>query len=366
MYRYLFLLLLLFSAGSSAQAPHDQPRISVETNAPKKGAAPAPRQAKSIAVNLKVGDGQEIVDLPAMPFTLECYDLITGKDVGRPTLLVDSGMKWAYLHIRQDTPRQLCVQIIKDNATLWRCVVMVGEPGPPPPLPAWQYAEQFAIAAAADQANVQHLLFLKDIFIEAAGRKFTSLSQCYSWLRLEYARLPNVTPATRNLLADILVVELGDGTKDDPAALERLPDLAREIAGGIQAHVEKGPKPPGPGPVPTPAAGLKVLLVRERQNAVTLKQEMALQSLDVARYLNEKCAKDERGRPAWRFWDPNQVLANQESAMMKALWAEVQTQVAAGKAFVVVKNDKMTAPAVLPLPDDEAALLAKLQEYGGK
>jgi hypothetical protein len=116
-------------------------------------------------------------------------------------------------------------------------------------------------------------------------------------------------------------------------------------------------------PAPAPATGLRVLFIRETGKALTPAQHDVVFSPKIEEYLDRKCAKDTKGRPEWRRWDPDMAFADSTSPTMKQLFADTKPKLGALPQLLIV-NDK--AGQLYSLPATEAEALALLKQYGGE
>lgn len=66
------------------------------------------------------------------------------------------------------------------------------------------------------------------------------------------------------------------------------------------------PKPPDPKPEPGP---VRVLFIYETNKPVATEAYNAMYSQAVAKYLDQVCNRDAKGKPEWNWFDPNQKFA---------------------------------------------------------
>lgn len=125
------------------------------------------------------------------------------------------------------------------------------------------------------------------------------------------------------------------------------------------------PKPDPDDPPPIKEKGFRVLFVVENNPASPLailpkEQQAALSSENVRAYLDRKCAKGQDGKtPEWRKFDQHATLAGETS-----VWKEAMALPRNVVPWVVVSNG--VTGASVPLPENEAALMALLKKYGGE
>ena len=118
---------------------------------------------------------------------------------------------------------------------------------------------------------------------------------------------------------------------------------------------------PAPAPIPVPDGPLRVILVVDNGKDMTSGQLNALASTKVRAWLDQHCAKDDAGRPAWRQWAPDQD-AKDETADWQSIWDDVEPQLKQSPQVVIARGRKAK---IYPLPDGPDELL-KLLETGGK
>lgn len=125
------------------------------------------------------------------------------------------------------------------------------------------------------------------------------------------------------------------------------------------------PKPVDPV-VPNPAKGFRVLMVYEKEAALSREELNVANSSKVAAYLNAKCAKDAAGRPEWRKWDKSTIDRpgglDRESAVWRQLWADARPKLGALPQVVIVTDQ---AGAAFQWPATEDGMLDLLRQYGG-
>lgn len=124
---------------------------------------------------------------------------------------------------------------------------------------------------------------------------------------------------------------------------------------------------PTPGPKPdvivTPVTGFRVVFVYEKDTAMTKDQTYALNSPRINDYLNQKCAKDDKGRPSWRKWDKDVTLAATEVKVFQDLWPAIKPKLGTLPQVAIVRDSKVD---LFAMPADEQKTLELLQTYGGK
>lgn len=127
------------------------------------------------------------------------------------------------------------------------------------------------------------------------------------------------------------------------------------------------PQPPKPDDPPIDPVinytGLRVVIVYEQSAALTREQVNILGSAKISAYLNAKCAKDEKGRPAWRKWDKDVQLSDLETKSWQDLWTNLKPKLGTLPQICIVTDQK---GETFQLPDTEQKTLELLQKYGGK
>lgn len=124
------------------------------------------------------------------------------------------------------------------------------------------------------------------------------------------------------------------------------------------------PRPPDPKPVDpivTPVTGLRVVFVVDPLGKITTEQKYAIVSPKIEAYLKAKCAKDEKGRPAYRTWGKD-VEASLDTPSWAKLWEATKPKLGKLPQVCIVSDLK---GETFELPENEAALLALLQRFGG-
>jgi len=117
------------------------------------------------------------------------------------------------------------------------------------------------------------------------------------------------------------------------------------------------PKPPEPDPVVGP---LRVIFVFESNKPLSREQDAAIRSPVVEKYLNERCAKDAKGRPEWNSFDPQQQFGPGFNPTLKELFATslVEAKKVLPAVVVAVGRDARVYPVTT-----EAELLALLKRH---
>jgi len=143
-----------------------------------------------------------------------------------------------------------------------------------------------------------------------------------------------------------------------------------EIVAAFKFDVGQPRPPPDPIDPPKPVdppitnyTGLRVILIREQSAKLTREQANIFGSAKISDYLNKKCTKDEKGRPAWRSWDKDVKMSELETPSWQALWAEVKPKLGALPQIAIITDQK---GETFQLPETEQKTLELLQKYGGK
>ena len=129
--------------------------------------------------------------------------------------------------------------------------------------------------------------------------------------------------------------------------------------------VDPTPKPVDPVPNPSPVinAGVRVVLLRSTQKAMSIDQVAAFNSPKVAELLDAKCMKDGAGLPAWHRWDSE--IKNPPDAWAKLLTA-IQSKMASDKLECPLMAVQRGQDVKLYEITTETALLNTLnQVFGG-
>ena len=147
-----------------------------------------------------------------------------------------------------------------------------------------------------------------------------------------------------------------------PIGLKNESEIIRHVL-TVETAPRPPPDPPGPEPPnPVPTDGNRVLIVYESSELSTLPPDQAvlMTSGNVRDYLQRKCSKGPDGRtPEFRIWDKDVDATNAGQTWKDAL--AIQRN---GLPWLIVSNG--TTGFSGPLPDNEAALLAKLKQYLGE
>lgn len=120
------------------------------------------------------------------------------------------------------------------------------------------------------------------------------------------------------------------------------------------------PKPDDP-PVPQPVKSFRVIFVRESGTTLPGSQTAITGAKSVRDYLTAKTTP-EGGLAGWREYDPNQNIANEQSAM-KSLWAAAKSSISKVPCVVVELNGKVS---VIDYPQNTTEAIKTLKEYGGQ
>lgn len=160
---------------------------------------------------------------------------------------------------------------------------------------------------------------------------------------------------------------VSDGTATLSASANGEPGKVPVIVSNILITVgNPTPKPPidpvNP-PIVTPVTGFRVLFVYEKDQKLTREQANILASTKIIEYLNQKTAKDEKGRPSWRKWDKDVVISAEESKLFQDLWQAVKPKLGTLPQIGIVRDNKVDLYA---FPDTEQKTLEFLQSFGGK
>lgn len=127
------------------------------------------------------------------------------------------------------------------------------------------------------------------------------------------------------------------------------------IEGAPDPDPDPTPVPPGPSPQPDiKTAGVFVLLIEDRDHRNNLSEEQSkvLFGNEMASLLDNACAKDAKGRPAWRLYDDEQPLLAADKAFADLMAAPRKTvpsmAIANEKGGEVIEvTDLATAKALL-------------------
>lgn len=116
--------------------------------------------------------------------------------------------------------------------------------------------------------------------------------------------------------------------------------------------------PDPPGPV---TDGNRVLIVYESSDLSNLPaaQSVLMTATNVREYLNRKCSKGPDGKtPEFRIWDKDVDTTN-----VSQTWKDALAMPRSGIPWLMVSNGRTGFSG--PLPENEAALMAKLKQYLG-
>lgn len=184
-------------------------------------------------------------------------------------------------------------------------------------------------------------------------------------LRLDFlSKSWRLVVSTTPSAAGVLVVA-ADWNGTDPSL-----SLHRITVGGITPV----PVPPGPTPDPTPPVppqppvpsdGFRVMILEETADRASLKpsQLAAMHSPAVRAYLDSR-AKLPNGERGWRIWDDDYTDAQlaDENVEIVAIYKRAQID-RKSTPWIYVANNGIGES--VPLPPDEASLMALLRKYGG-
>lgn len=125
------------------------------------------------------------------------------------------------------------------------------------------------------------------------------------------------------------------------------------------------PKPVDPvvDPIVTPVTGFRVVFVYEKDQKLTREQANILASTKIIDYMNQKTAKDDKGRPSWRKWDKDVVVSDEESKVFRDIWAAIKPKLGTLPQIGIVRDSKID---LFALPDNEQKTIEFLQSFGGK
>tara|TARA_R110000868_G_C10712967_1_gene750125 strand:- start:418 stop:870 length:453 start_codon:yes stop_codon:yes gene_type:complete len=148
-----------------------------------------------------------------------------------------------------------------------------------------------------------------------------------------------------------------------PVGVQKESSIVRQVltVDGTAPQPPPDPEPDDPDP-PIPTNGNRVLIVYESTELSTLppSQAVLMTSGNVRDYLQRKCSKGPDGRtPEFRIWDKDVDTTNAGQTWKDAL--AIQRN---GLPWLIVSNG--TTGFSGPLPDSEAALMAKLKQYLGE
>lgn len=137
----------------------------------------------------------------------------------------------------------------------------------------------------------------------------------------------------------------------------------RDVTVGTVPPVPPVPPTPVP-PTPTPTVGLaRVVFVYETSANLTPAQLAVLRSQDVRTWMDLNVGKDSKGLPAWRFWDKDQILADQNSDWA-GYWSRAKAAVGSNplpQVAVFGTNGSVQAVALPGTEQDTIALLTKFK-----
>lgn len=119
------------------------------------------------------------------------------------------------------------------------------------------------------------------------------------------------------------------------------------------------PKPDDP-PVP-PVKSFRVIFVKESGSTLPSSQTAITSAKSIRDYLTTKTTP-EGGLAGWREYDPNQNIANEQSAM-KSLWTAAKSSISKVPCIVVELNGKVS---LIDYPQNTAEAIKTLKEYGGQ
>lgn len=116
-----------------------------------------------------------------------------------------------------------------------------------------------------------------------------------------------------------------------------------------------------PGKPPIAGKGLRVLFIEETADLAKYPkdQRYIAQSTEVSSYLNQRCAKESSGQPAWRLFDPNQDLANETKS-----WQDAMKLPHEPLPWLMVSDGRKGVSR--PLPKTLGDTMVLLRKYGGR
>ena len=123
----------------------------------------------------------------------------------------------------------------------------------------------------------------------------------------------------------------------------------------------KPPKPDDPPLPPDPVKSFRVIFVKESGSTLNSEQTAITGAKSVRDYLTMKTTP-EGGLAGWREYDPQQNVANEQSAI-KALWASTKSSISTIPCVVIEVNGKAK---LIDYPKNTAEALKTLKEYGGQ
>lgn len=123
---------------------------------------------------------------------------------------------------------------------------------------------------------------------------------------------------------------------------------------------------PVPDTAPVAAGGLRVLIVEESGDRVTLPsaQQAVFGSAEIRAYLARKCLKGADGKtPEFRIYDQDSDLSGEPK-----VWQDVFKQPRTSLPWIYISNGRATEPrgATVPLPKNVAETMTLLKKYGGE
>jgi hypothetical protein len=121
------------------------------------------------------------------------------------------------------------------------------------------------------------------------------------------------------------------------------------------------PVPVTPPPVVTPVltGGVRVVILRDAVQGLSQSQVAAINSPKVEQLLNEKCAKDAAGKPAWHRWekDVDTSALPAWNKLMSATRSKIQSDNLRFPLLIVERGNKLHLYEIT----DEAATLKTLE-----
>jgi hypothetical protein len=123
----------------------------------------------------------------------------------------------------------------------------------------------------------------------------------------------------------------------------------------------KPPKPDDPPLPPEPVKSFRVIFVKESGSTLNSEQTAITGAKAIRDYLSQRTTP-EGGLAGWREYDPQQNVANEQSAI-KSLWAATKSSITTVPCVVVEVNGKAK---LIDYPKNTAEALKTLKEYGGQ
>lgn len=112
-----------------------------------------------------------------------------------------------------------------------------------------------------------------------------------------------------------------------------------------------------------PSKGLAVVILEESEDRGKLPQSQLniLTSDSVREYLNEHCAKDDKGNPMWRIVDDDVSMENEPKVLQEGF---AKVKAVDGRPAMGISNGHKGWDGLLP--DNVDKTLAELKKWGGR